>query len=182
MKKISQTRQKNLITTGVKCAVDLREVASARGIPGADDFIMGLIYGSLLLEQCLPGKGDLIDSYGNALRQPEDVFQSTAFLELGCRIGAREATAIDGSSQQHQFELAQVIEARMIAVANRLGINKEELMLVLSIAILVAIEACVTTGHSKSLQIVALERFPYIRETTKELIEVRKRQATAQST
>lgn len=34
---VSQTRQKNLITIGVKSAVDLREVARARGIPKADD-------------------------------------------------------------------------------------------------------------------------------------------------
>lgn len=64
---------------------------------------MGLIYGSLLLEQGLPGDGVLIDAYDDALGQRADVLRSNAFLELGWKIGAHEVTAIDGRPREQQF-------------------------------------------------------------------------------
>ena len=167
-------KRDRLLRAGVKSAADLRNAARKEGGQSAVDFIIGLLIGASMLEQAVPGKGNLAKSYFRERQRAEEVLGADIFQELGATIGSHELVLTDNGDTRQQLVVALEVERSMIEVGNSVGATKFELMELLAITIVASVAACATIPErTKALELVA-EELPRKQEIAGDFLRARR--------
>ena len=137
MSVISAVRRRNLIVTGIYFAASLRANSRNRGIPRLEDFLNGLITGSVLVSNTTNGYANLADTFLCEQIYLEDALASRTFREVKSEIAQHVIGEAIGDVESQRAGVAASVFLLAPEIASDFGATPEDLLRILAFAIIV---------------------------------------------
>lgn len=137
MSDISTIRKQNLIALGIYIATKLRADARKRGIPCLEDFLSGLVAGSVMIGTTIADHGDLTETIHCESSNLENILASKLYRQMRSKFLHDEINEAIGDPESPKMDLAALTFFIAPALARDFGATSEDLLKILAFAIMV---------------------------------------------
>jgi hypothetical protein len=137
MSDISTIRKQNLIALGIYLATKLRADARKRGIPCLEEFLIGLVAGSVMIGTTIADHGDLTETIHCESSNLENILASKLYRQMRSKFSHNVSDDVIGDPVTPKMDLAALTFFLAPVIARDFGATSEDLLKILAFAIMV---------------------------------------------